>query len=656
MGDKGRVMRSRRAPHHDAEPVTAPIPVVRAEDDDPAEPQAKAPEADAEPAEAEPADAGGKPVEADAKLPEAEAKPVQTEVNAEPAEVNAEPAEVNAEPAEVNAEPAEVNAEPLEADTEPAKAEPVEADLPAEAKSVEADAKLLEAQATPVQTEVNAEPAMVNPEPAKAEPAKADVKPVGADAESVQTEAGPVGADTKPVKPVDAQADPTEAAGGGQPDPDAQSAVAADLATRASAVSSTEPDSVKPGPVKPGPAKPELAKPDLAKPELAKPGPVKPGPVKPAPAKTELAKPGSAAADSAVHPAGLRLAGAPGTADSRRGAADPHPVRRPEPSWGEVADNTLRLWLHRRTAGSRWLAILVVVVLVFAAGAVTVLITRRPAAAPRAGPAGQGTGGGGIAAASAARREAAAWVAAQVSRNAIVACDPVTCDTLQTAGFPAASLIQLEPSAGDPLGSAIVMATATLRSQIGSRLTSVYAPVVLASFGSGAARVDIRVTAPDGSAAYLKSLHSDLQARVAAGTALLGNTHMSFPPAARQQLTTGQVDTRLLITLASLTAQRDVRNVRVVAFSGSGPHASPGMPLRIAELASPQNSADGGRSYLNSVLAFAAAQRAPYLATNAGLERLSGGQLVVRIQFAAPSPLGLLNASSGSSKTNGRKS
>lgn len=304
------------------------------------------------------------------------------------------------------------------------------------------------------------------------------------------------------------------------------------------------------------------------------------------------------------------------------------------------------------------LVILAVVVVVFAAGAVTVLFAGNPLTSPRTGTgSGQQLGGSAaIRAAAAARHQAVAWVTAQVSRNAIVACDPVTCNSLQAAGFPAGSIIQLESSAGDPLGSAVVVATATLRSQIGPRLTSIYAPVVLASFGTGAARVDIRVTAPDGSADYLKQLHTDVQSRISAGSALLGNSHVSLAPAGRQELAAGQVDMRLLITLASLAAQRDIPAVDITGFSDSGPGASPGMPLRMAELASPPGSADGGRSYLNAVLAFVTAQRAPYLATSAGLERLSGGQLVARIEFAAPSPLGLLGSSSSSSQLNGRKS
>ena len=101
---------------------------------------------------------------------------------------------------------------------------------------------------------------------------------------------------------------------------------------------------------------------------------------------------------------------------------------------------------------------------------------------------------------------------AQVSRSSVVACDPVMCSALQAQGLPAASLIELSPTADGPLGSAVVVATAAVRSQFGARLTTVYAPTVLAAFGTGTARIEVRVTAPDGAPAYLSSLSSDLTA------------------------------------------------------------------------------------------------------------------------------------------------
>ena len=181
------------------------------------------------------------------------------------------------------------------------------------------------------------------------------------------------------------------------------------------------------------------------------------------------------------------------------------------------------------------------------------------------------------------------------------------------------------------------MATAAVRSQFGSRLTTVYAPTVIASFGSGSARIDVRVYAAGGAAAYLAALKADELSRVSVGRQLLRNSRVSVTPAARQQLATGQVDSRLLITIATLSGQGPVS---VVAFGDSGPGASPGAPLREAELAAPAGAKSG---YLHSMISLLQAQQQPYLANSVTLVRLANGQQAVRIEFAAPSPLGLLS-------------
>ena len=105
-----------------------------------------------------------------------------------------------------------------------------------------------------------------------------------------------------------------------------------------------------------------------------------------------------------------------------------------------------------------------------------------------------------VTAATAARAQAAAWVAHQVSISAISSCDPAMCAALAQHGIAAGNLLVLRPGASDPLGSDVVLATAAVRGMFGSRLADVYAPEVLASFGTGQARVDVRIVAPDGAA------------------------------------------------------------------------------------------------------------------------------------------------------------
>ena len=108
-------------------------------------------------------------------------------------------------------------------------------------------------------------------------------------------------------------------------------------------------------------------------------------------------------------------------------------------------------------------------------------------------------------AAAAAASEAAAWIETQVSRSARVSCDPVMGRELAAHRIPAADLNVLRPGAASLLRSDVIIATAAVRREFGSRLSSGDAPVILASFGSGATRVDIRVIAPRGAAAYRSS-------------------------------------------------------------------------------------------------------------------------------------------------------
>ena len=118
------------------------------------------------------------------------------------------------------------------------------------------------------------------------------------------------------------------------------------------------------------------------------------------------------------------------------------------------------------------------------------------AAVPRAGPASRASAV--LDRAAAIRGRAATWVAAQVSRDAIVACGPAMCPVLLAHGVPPGNLAELGPGAPDPLGCDVVLATGVLRSQFGSRLASVYAPGVLASFGTGPSRIEVRAVALDG--------------------------------------------------------------------------------------------------------------------------------------------------------------
>ena len=234
---------------------------------------------------------------------------------------------------------------------------------------------------------------------------------------------------------------------------------------------------------------------------------------------------------------------------------------------------------------------------------------------------------------------AAAWVAQQVSRSAIVACDPEMCAALEARGMPAANLLVIQASTTSLLDAQVVVATPAVRGQFGGRLDSVYAPSVMASFGSGPGRVDVQVIAPHGAAAYLTALRQDVATRQAAGAQLLANKQIAVTAQARPQLEAGEIDSRLLILLPALAA---VHPIQILAFGDPGPGASPGVPWCSADLSGSGRAAGmADASYVSWLTAYVRAQLLPFAGSITTLTQ--DDQLVVRIEFSRPSPLGLLS-------------
>ena len=91
----------------------------------------------------------------------------------------------------------------------------------------------------------------------------------------------------------------------------------------------------------------------------------------------------------------------------------------------------------------------------------------------------------------------------------------------------------------------------------------------------------------------------------------------------------GEVDPRLLLTLAALAAQQPVR---ILSFEDSSPGAGSSVPLRGAEIV-PLGGKDRA-----AILSFLDAQRPPFLPMQATV----AGTSALMVEYAAPSPLGLL--------------
>jgi len=320
---------------------------------------------------------------------------------------------------------------------------------------------------------------------------------------------------------------------------------------------------------------------------------------------------------------------------SRRTPATPG--RQAEPSWSAVASTTVRLWLERHhrypVSRRRRLAFVLSALVAMALGAgVTLAFTRQGPEQAAPPPGNSGPASNALQVAAADRHQAAVWIAQQVASSVVVACDPEMCNELQNSGFPAGQLMELQPSAPDPLGSLLVVATPVIRNQFGTRLASVYAPLVIASFGSGAERVDVRYVAPDGTAAFESQLAADQKARIAAGEQLLTNKHVQASAAARQALMAGQVDPRLLVTLSALAHQMPLQ---LVAFDDPSPGVSSDVPLRGAEIGAATSAG------LPAMVTFLSAQQSQYAPAVARITQVAKGQSVVTVRYDAPGPMGL---------------
>jgi hypothetical protein len=283
-------------------------------------------------------------------------------------------------------------------------------------------------------------------------------------------------------------------------------------------------------------------------------------------------------------------------------------------------------------AGLVMLALLVVT-----GGAATILVVMHKTSSP--------TTGTTPSAAVTQQQDAAQWVVAHVSHGVPVACDRAMCAALAANGFPQNELRELGPASSPPLTSAVVVETAAVRELFGTSLSSLYAPALLAAFGSAETQINIRVVAPHGAAAYERELAQDRTSRRATEVALLGADQITVSPIAQTQLLAGEVDSRLLSALTSLAASLPID---IVNFENVGPGAGADMPLRDADLATTDSAAHMSSSeYVQTLQA--------QLSTGPGARPTSmirgfllGGLDILRVEFPAPSPLLQLGPPEGS--------
>jgi serine/threonine protein kinase len=288
----------------------------------------------------------------------------------------------------------------------------------------------------------------------------------------------------------------------------------------------------------------------------------------------------------------------------------------------------------------RWRAAAVLASIVLAAGiGGTALILTRHGAPPEQRNGGHAGGSGPLSHEAAVRARAIGWIMQQVSRAAVVSCDAQVCADLATRGFPPGDIKPLGNQSNDPLGSTLVVATAAIRAQYGPRLASVYAPAVIASFGSGNARIDIRLVFPGGTTGYRSAQQAAARTRKADDAQLLKNRQITFSATAREQLRSGDIDPRLTLLIDGMAHYHPLG---IVQFTDQSPGGGPASLLRSVDLATANSAAHlAPPVYIAWMRSFVNAQRAEFRPAWSQQVTLATGHTALRVGYDAPSPLSL---------------
>ena len=235
---------------------------------------------------------------------------------------------------------------------------------------------------------------------------------------------------------------------------------------------------------------------------------------------------------------------------------------------------------------------------------------------------------------TAVRNQAITWIMHQVSRGAVVGCDAQVCTDLHSRGMPYANLLTLGSQSNDPLGADLVVDTAAVRAQFRDRL-HVWAPAIIAAFGSGNARIEIRLEFPGGATSYREDQPKYARARKLADAQLLTNNHIKLSPMAKAQLRSGNIDTRLPELIAFMVHYHPLQ---IVDFAGQSPGGGTASLLRSMDLATTDPPAHlTSSAYIGWMRSFIRVQRSKY---HPALTLVTlRGQTVLRIGYGAPSSL-----------------
>jgi hypothetical protein len=160
---------------------------------------------------------------------------------------------------------------------------------------------------------------------------------------------------------------------------------------------------------------------------------------------------------------------------------------------------------------------------------------------------------------------------------------------------------------------------------------------MIASFGTGNAKIDIRWVYPGGATVYRAALPAALRVRKTADAQLLTNSNIYLSSTAKEQLLSGQIDPWLPLLLVLMAHGHPLS---IVDFASQSPGGGPASLLRWADLATTVRTVHLTRAaYLGWMRSFIDTQRAEYQPIWVKQVTLRTGQAVLRIGYGAPSPL-----------------
>jgi hypothetical protein len=207
-----------------------------------------------------------------------------------------------------------------------------------------------------------------------------------------------------------------------------------------------------------------------------------------------------------------------------------------------------------------------------AAGISAYLLTRHDGSAPAGGAPPPSAH---VRTVSTPLQQAKTWVTANIAADTPLCADQAVAAQLGRAGFTAARSCGPTGSLGE---NRFVVSTPDIKAAIaGSLAAGQRASLPVASFGTGAARVEVCLVVPGAQAALAARIKRDLHERALAAAALLRNPRVTATASARAALRRGQLDMRAATLLALLAARTPVRVDTIMIRS---PEAAAGRPAR----------------------------------------------------------------------------